>query len=137
MAKIICGFPGIGKSSIKNIGKVLDLDSSLYTKNSLFPANYIVDIVSAMDEYDYILVSTHDVLRKELQSMGISYTNVYPEIDLGEEYHDRYVQRGSPESFINFIDENWDDFIYELQYDDSEYVELESGQFLSDIIANI
>lgn len=137
MAKIICGFPGIGKSSIKNIDKVLDLDSSYYKKDILFPFNYIRDILDLMDEYDYILVSTHDVFRKELKTLGIKYTIVYPAITLCEEYRERYVQRGNPESFINFINEHWDDFIHNLQYDDSNCIVLESGQYLSDIIKNI
>ncbi|AFC21882.1 hypothetical protein GAP32_429 [Cronobacter phage vB_CsaM_GAP32] len=139
MAKIICGFPGIGKSTVvKNDSTVIDLDSAAYSKIKTFPLNYLTAILQAeADGYEYILISTHNSVRNMLKNMGMKYTNVYPEIDLGEEYIDRYRERGSPESFINFLEENWDDFIFELQYDESDYIELEPGQFLSDVIKNI
>lgn len=138
-AKIICGFPGIGKSTVvQNNDKVIDLDSSGYSKIQTFPLNYIQAIIDAEnDGYEYILISTHASVRNLLQTLGMKYTNVYPEIDLGEEYIERYRERGSPESFIHFLEENWDDFIFDLQYDESDYIELEPGQFLSDVLKNI
>lgn len=138
-AKIICGFPGIGKSTVvKNDSTVIDLDSAAYSKVQTFPLNYLQAIMQAeADGYEYILISTHESVRKMLQTVGMKYTNVYPEIDLGEEYIERYRERGSPESFIHFLEENWDDFIFELQYDESDYIELERGQFLSDVLKEI
>lgn len=138
-AKIICGFHGIGKSTaVQNNDNVIDLDSSGYSKIQTFPLNYIQAIVDAdNDGYEYILISTHASVRNLLQTLGMKYINVYPEIDLGEEYIERYRERGFPESFINFLEEHWDDFIFELQYDESDYIELEHGQFLSDVLKNI
>lgn len=138
-AKIICGFPGIGKSTVvQNDDTVLDLDSAPYSRIQTFPLNYLQAIIEAeQNGYEYILISTHESVRKLLQTVGMKYTNVYPTVDLGEEYIQRYRERGSPEAFINFLEENWDDFIFELQYDESDYIELEEGQFLSDVIKNI
>lgn len=138
-AKIICGFPGIGKSTVvQNDSTVIDLDSAAYSRNQTFPLNYLQAIIQAeKDGYEYILISTHESVRKMLQTVGMKYTNVYPTVDLGEEYIERYRERGSPEGFILYLEENWDDFIFELQYDESDYIELEPGQFLSDVLKNI
>lgn len=138
-AKIICGFPGIGKSTVvQNNSNVIDLDSAPYSRIQTFPLNYLQAILKAEEDgFEYILISTHTSVRNMLQNLGIKYTNVYPVVDLGEEYIERYRERGSPEGFINFLEENWDDFIFELQYDESDYIELEQGEFLSDVLKNI
>lgn len=138
-AKIVCGFPGIGKTTVvQNNDKVIDLDSFAYSRIQTFPLNYIKAIIDADNAgYEYILISTHGSVRKLLQTLGMKYTNVYPEVDLSEEYIKRYRERGSSESFINYLEENWDDFIFELQYDESDYIELEPDQFLSDVLKEI
>jgi hypothetical protein len=53
---------------------------------------------------------------------------------LKQEYIERYKQRGSSDSFINLISENWDNWITELENQKGcEHRQLESGQFMYSI----
>ncbi|WP_075810297.1 hypothetical protein [Clostridium perfringens] len=57
---------------------------------------------------------------------------VYPEIGAKEEYIERYRQRGNDEGFINFISNNWDKFIIDMQNEKFPHKkELEYWQYLS------
>ncbi|WJZ23543.1 AAA family ATPase [Listeria phage LIS04] len=133
-AKIIVGFPGVGKTHLANNCsdlKILDLDSSTYSKESSFPHNYILDIIKYSDSYDYILVSTHSAVRYELCSSRIPYILVYPKSDLLQEYLSRYKIRGSSLQFCKLVESNWMNFIEDLLEDSSPYrVALDSGEYL-------
>lgn len=136
MAKIISGFPGVGKSYLFNTGlKCTDSDSSKFPKNG-FPENYIEHIKGLLDkDLDYIFVSSHDVVRKALQEENLEYTLVYPNISLKESYIERYKKRGSPEAFVNMMENNWDSFISSCSQDPTKYHSvLMEGQYLSDVI---
>ena len=102
--QIISGFPGVGKSNFfkKSDLKVLDSDDSLFDKRD-FPDNYINHIKNFIGKVDYILISSHDVVRRALEEHNIEYVLVYPSIELKEEYLERYKNRGNEDSFIAFI----------------------------------
>jgi len=141
--KIICGFPGVGKTFFKeNNGNIniLDSDSSKFSwiekgiRNSQFPKNYIEHIKNSMYKFDIILVSTHKIVRDSLVNNGIKFLLVYPEIDLKEEYIERFKKRGSDTTFIRNLRDNWDGFIHDLENQTGcESVRLKSGWFLGDI----
>ncbi|WP_220456036.1 hypothetical protein [Priestia aryabhattai] len=144
--KIISGFPAIGKSFLfeNNHLKVLDSDSSLFSwiekgvRHPDFPSNYMDHIKENIGKADFILVSSHDVVRKALEDNDIHYTLVYPDISLKEEYIERYKSRGNDEKFISFIESNWNKFIDDIE--DEVFpakFKLESGEFLSDVIWEI
>lgn len=137
MTKVICGFPGVGKSTLFNSGiKCTDSDSSKFDKD-LFPGNYVDHIQALLDkgEVDYIFVSTHAVVRRELMKRGIPYTLVYPNIQLKEEYLERYRERGSPEAFISLMDKSWTTFVIECAEQVlCKRVVLQSGEYLSDVL---
>ena len=148
-AKIICGFPGVGKSWLFNtqadLGlKVLDSDSSKFSwispgeRNPEFPANYIEHIKSNLEFSDIIMVSTHKDVLNGLADAGIDAVLVYPERGLKEEYLQRYRDRGSNDSFVELISNNWDNFVGGLESDDrfSNHIVLTSGQYMRDAIAN-
>lgn len=118
---VIAGFPGVGKSHAKRVldgsGYVVsDSDSSHHSKNG-FPDNYIQHIQSLIDagEHDFIFVSSHDVVRMELQERNIDYVLVYPDKSLKAEYLRRYTERGSAGAFIDLLDENWDAWISQIE----------------------
>lgn len=150
MAKVISGFPGIGKSYLcKNTNlKVLDSDSSMFSwvkddngnntkeRNPEFPNNYIQHIKDNIDSCDIILVSSHKVVRDALKDNDIHYTLVYPAPWLRGEYIKRYTERGSDFDFIRFIHSHWDDFIEEIQNDDfpERIMLLSEDDTLKDII---
>lgn len=135
--QIISGFPGVGKSTyIKQCDDdaMLDSDSSKWGKDD-FPNNYVDYIDKMINEGKTILCSSHEEVRKELESRGFKYAIVYPDISLKDEYITRYTERGSPEGFLKLLDEQWDNFIKSCE--DSKAVKqyvLQSGEYMSDVL---
>lgn len=146
--KIIAAFPGTGKTHyFHNHSNCLDSDSSDYSwikdesgnntkeRNPDFPSNYIQHIKDNIGNVEYIFVSSHDVVRNALVEAGIYFYFVYPNIDLREEYLERFRLRNSPEGFINLLNLNWDNWIVACDAQRKcRHIELESGQFISDVI---
>jgi len=141
--KIVSGFPAVGKSVLtKNSHyKVLDSDSSQFSwikegeRHPDFPDNYMNHIKKNIGEVDYILVSSHDVVRQALEENNIEYNLIYPSIDLKEEYIKRFKSRGNDENFIKFIDSKWNDFINNIENETFPILlRLDSGEYLSDVL---
>lgn len=131
---IIAGFPGVGKSWLKDkLGEeVSDSDSSKFPKDE-FPQNYIDHIKSLQGKKKIILVSTHKDVLNKLEEEGISYILAYPKRELKEEYLERYKERGSPPQFIELLDKKWDSFIDDLeQANPTKRIILNKGEFLKD-----
>ena len=123
-AVVISGFPGIGKSYTamnEDSFKILDSDSSNFSwikigvRNPDFPNNYIEHIKLNMYKADIIFVSSHEEVRNALIKNGIDFTLVYPHKSLKNIYLARYEQRGSSKEFIEFISNNWDKFLDEIE----------------------
>jgi len=134
---VVSAFPGCGKSHLfRNKGekKILDSDSSTFDK-SQFPQNYIENIKSNIGEVDIILVSSHKEVRDALVNESISFTLVYPRKDIKDEYIQRYIDRGNDGKFVELLKQNWDNWTDELENQEGcEKIELESGQYLSNVI---
>lgn len=137
-AKMVCGFPGVGKSTLfkelKDSGtKVLDSDSSTFDK-AKFPGNYVKHIQDSLAKNFTVLGSSHDVVRDALIAEKIPFTLVYPAKTLKQEYLDRYDERGSPKAFIELLDGNWDKWVgqcEDLKHDLVTKVELKAGEYIS------
>lgn len=140
---MISGFPGVGKSTLSH-PEYKDLDSSLFDRQS-FPTNYIQAIHDQLFTLDdmYVGISCHvDLLRKlteyaDNEWYGADLVIVYPKYELKEEYLQRYRDRGSPEGFVKLMDEKWDAFSQDIRSHigpNVYHIELEAGQFLSDVI---
>lgn len=126
---VISGFPGVGKSYLFKNSEwdVLDSDSSNFSwvkdnegnntkeRNPEFPNNYIKHIKENIGKVDVIMVSSHQDVRRALEVKKVNYILVYPhnykDDTFKEWYIKRYYERGDDEKFIQFIRENWDDFI--------------------------
>lgn len=138
---IISAFPGVGKSFLfkesSNDYLISDSDSSKFPKDE-FPENYIDHIKSLIGEKDIILVSSHEEVRNALRADGIDFILVYPSLNCKGEYIKRYIERGSPNSFVTMMIENWEKFINQCknQLGCKKY-ELEPEEYLSDIIPQI
>lgn len=141
--KIISGFPAIGKSYLTQNTEliVLDSDSSNFSwikegeRHPDFPNNYIQHIKENIGKADYILVSSHDIVRKALKENNIEYILVYPSKELKGEYLERYQVRGNDEKFITFINSNWDKFIDDIESETfPRLLKLESREFLEDVL---
>lgn len=125
---IICGFPGIGKSSIaRTLPGIVDLESTPFNKNWKIYA----DVIEHMNKNGYtVLVSSHRELREELLNRNVNYFYVKPEKYLKEEYIERYKKRGNNKTFINQIKDNWDNYLKSLKGEN--VVELKSEEYLLD-----
>ena len=137
MTIVISAFPGTGKTYLKEQRTDLiiwDSDSSNFSKSPEFPQNYIDYIKLGIKlEKDIILVSSHKVVRDALVQAGIKFITVVPPIEAKEEYSQRYRERGSAESFIDLISNNWSDWLNEIYAKPGTYL-LFAGEYLSDII---
>lgn len=135
---LVAAFPGTGKTHFFNrcyTGIVLDSDSSLFHKDD-FPENYIKHIKACRDTATIMLLSSHKVVRDALVRESLDFTLVYPKECLKEEYLQRYKKRGSTEQFISMINNNWSNWLFDCHRQvGCNHIELESGQFLSDVIS--
>lgn len=134
---VFSGFPGVGKSTVFRSADglvVADSDSSTFDKAE-FPGNYLMHIQETRPKVDVLLVSSHNVVRDELEERGIPFHLVYPTVDQKDEYMARYKERGSPQPFLDLMDQNWEKFIGECaQQVGCTHVVLKPGQFLGDVI---
>lgn len=126
---VISAFPGVGKTYFmqnnKDI-KILDSDSSEYSHivnqqgqkviNPEWPKNYMDHLKKqiAKQEWDYILVSSHEVVRTKLARNFIEYYLVYPDEKLKKEYLKRYKDRGSDKNFIKLLNDNFQQWIEDM-----------------------
>jgi hypothetical protein len=103
-----------GNEIIKN------LDKTIKQKNPEFPNNYISHIKENIGNYKYIFVSSHEEVRNALKENGIKYYMIYPAKSKKQEFVERYIQRGSPEEFVNLIKENWNSWIGKIEGEKEE-----------------
>lgn len=148
-ATVICGFPGVGKSTYaSNKCNVDDAESSAFShvfdpdhpetreRNSEFPQNYISHIrrMAGTHGYEYVLVSSHKEVRQALRSAGVPYIVVVPKMELKDEYLKRYIKRGSPQPFVDLLYSKWREFLAEIEDEDAPIVHLDAGEYLADVL---
>jgi len=127
---IISAFPGCGKTTCTNTTKeftIMDSDSSDFSwikdengnntteRNPEFPQNYIRHIFENLGKFEVIFISSHKEVRDALLDLGVQFFLIYPNINLKDEWIYRFRNRGSSESFISKISENWDSYINEIE----------------------
>jgi len=140
--RIVSAFPGTGKTYYTNgdyvpQGFALDSDSSSFSKNELFPFNYIDHIRGKFEscEHKIIFVSTHKLVREAMRRDGLPFTLVYPMRGLRHEYIKRYYARGSSPEFIDLVNKNWDAWLFELEQEiGCEHIRLGKDEFISNKI---
>lgn len=146
---IICGFPAIGKTTFSNQRlDVLDLDSSQFNwitqnnaerkRNPDFPVNYIDAVEEHIGKFRYILISTHYLVRDELNKRNLPYVTIIPSLDCYWEYQERMKKRGDSEKMIYLVSYCWYDWITE-RYKEQFPIILQLGETLQngiDLIEN-
>lgn len=107
--KIICGFAGIGKSSLaRNRAGVVDLESTPFEKDW----DRYTKVAKHMADNGYtVLVSCHKELRQAFQEKGIPYILALPPKEKRIEYIKRYKERGNDEAFVKMMNQNWEKFL--------------------------
>ena len=139
---VVCGFPGVGKSHLSKQCRWHDSDSSKFSwlepkvRNPAFPANYTDHIRSLSG---VVLASSHLNVRDALFEAGIPFWLLYPTPDCKAEYLERYRRRGSPESFLELLDKNWDDWILGMDTEvrDAGRFLLRPGFYAADVSGSI
>lgn len=102
---IICGFPGVGKTTMAKISNWIDLESTPFEKNWLLYAN----VAKHMSNSGYtVMVSTHEEMLDALEQLEASYTVIVPPLADKATYRARYIQRGNDQAFIDNVMNNWD-----------------------------
>ncbi len=128
--RIISAFPGTGKSIFhkNNSTTTLDSDSSKFSwtyvngekeRHPAFPFNYINHIKKNIGRYEFIFVSSHEVVRKALLDNSIFFYWVCPDRDRKEEFIQRYKDRGNEEGFVKLLETKWNDWMAEFYLDSS------------------
>lgn len=127
---VVCGFPGVGKTTAADNKVMIDLESSDYhwimtpkgkVQHPEWPMNYVnlismlVNEVDGLDDYKdlkYIFTSTHKEVIKGLMDRKIPFVIIAPKNKL--RYIRRYQDRGSSEQFIKSIRDNWDTYMKDI-----------------------
>ena len=126
---MIMGFPGVGKTYIKESFKgtdikILDSDSSNFPKDD-FPANYFAYLESVYKDFDLIFISTHKDVREGIKKTYLvddCYICVcYPDKSLKKAWIERFRNRGNNETFCKLIEDHYDEWIDEIEADDTFY----------------
>lgn len=143
-AVVISGFAGIGKSGLKeNVPyydnlRIFDLSSSYFRKNPGWEKVYCDIVEGLSDKNDFIFISTHDVVIKEMIARGNDFYLVYPRKHCKDEYCERFIKRGNTKEYIDNFMKNWGRFIDTLDgVDYSKKITLRTGQYLSDVLSRL
>lgn len=138
---IISGFAGIGKSGLKdnvpyydNV-KIFDLSSTHFRKNPDWEKFYCDIVEVLVDNYDFVFISAHDIVIREMIRRGNDFYIIYPKRHCKEEYRERFLKRGDSPEYIDKFMRNWNCFIDMLDnIDYNKKITLRTGQYLSDIL---
>ena len=95
MGKIISGFSNIGKSSLGKYKDInyIDLDTCYFNKVDNWVGMYIECMLALKDKYDFVLITTHGEILKELNKRKIDYYLIFPKRKLKEEYKQRAIKK--------------------------------------------
>lgn len=104
-------------------------------RDPLYPENYIIDILRAEQEYDYVLIpTTMQVIPKLREEYGRKVVLCYPADELKEEYRERFAARGNGEDFLDLFIGTWDSFLEPVrEYQDAVHIVMGSGVYLTDL----
>lgn len=142
-AKIISGFPGVGKSTAIEFLKFFniecyDSDSSKFSwivsedgekeRNPNFVKDYVDHIKSLLDKDAFVFVSTHEDFLMALSKERIKFEIVYPSVFRKEEFAEIYEKRGN--AFGKIVIENWNTWINAFSQYSVPQVILVKGNFL-------
>ena len=81
-----------------------------------------------------LVIPTDGSILCRLEQDAVPYTVIYPARNLKEEYRQRYLARGNTESFLEVFIDGWDIWMDSVRNNHGSHIELQSGEFLSDVI---
>lgn len=145
---IICGYPGIGKTTAaRHSKKIIDIDSFNFShivdketgiaeNNKEFPINYInyIEKIVNKNKYDFILVSCHTSVRLELSKRKIPFVIVAPRRECLNDYLKRFLLRKENVDFIQKIYDSWNDWHDEILVSTHPVIYLEKDETIEDVL---
>ena len=94
---IYIGYQGVGKSSIAGKNNCIDLESGNFWVDNVRQDNWYViycNIAKHLSDQGFnVFLSSHKVLRDELNKRGIPFVCIYPSIALKDEWIKRLEER--------------------------------------------
>lgn len=94
---IYVGYQGIGKSSISGKNNCIDLESGNFWTDGNRANNWYkiyVNIAEHLSNQGYkVFMSSHKVIREELNNRGIEFTTIYPSLKLKDQWIKRLQER--------------------------------------------
>lgn len=145
---IVCGFPGVGKTTAEAKSRcVEDLESSGFQflfdpetgPTDIRVPEWVpkyVDFIEQRAEVfaGCLLVSCHKEVREELRRRGIPFVVVVPEHAAKDEYMARYLKRGNSALFIAKIYDNWNRWLVEIDQEPEPVIHLGVNQNIIDVL---
>jgi hypothetical protein len=142
LAKIIVGFPGIGKSFVSKdtSGAYTWLnihDEPGYAKGA--EGSFFTELLVLAQKPGIILLPAHRMVGNFLISQNLAFTSVFPRRQLKDDYLRRYRERGNSINFVKLVEKRWDSFVDNMWYPHGRcnHVELDEGQFLKDVLLRV
>lgn len=142
LAKIIVGFPGIGKSFVSN-----DLSGQLSWLNIQDEPGYAkgaedsfrAGLLVLAQQPGVLLLPAHRMIGNFLIQNNLVFTSVFPRRELKDEYLERYRRRGSSAAFVDRLEKRWNQYVDNMLFPRGmcNHVELEKGEFLKDVFLRI
>lgn len=131
--RVICGFPGIGKTWAAARLDAWDSDSSAWPRDHSWPDAYVRHVRT---RGPLVFCSTHAEVRAALCDAGVPFGVAYPERALLNEYLSRYKNRGSGPAFLRLLAMNWTNWLDQLEAEApvTERIVLGPGEFLLDAL---
>ena len=107
-------------------------------QNPDWPKNYFDALEKVKNKYDYSLISD-DICDEFLHRNKYEYWQVYPAIELKDEFLKRCANRGNNKQFIEWYTENWDKWHHQCKNDKlaTKHIELKSGEYLEDVLPGL
>ena len=132
MEEIICGFAGVGKSTLaKNVKGFVDLESTPFKKNW----DLYSDVAIHMANNGYkVMLSCHKELRDKLKEKGALYKVYTPTKEEKYSYLQKYKDRGNDEQFLKLFEANFEKFIDEIELTETNIFWLH-GRSLQDVLS--
>lgn len=135
---IVCGFFGIGKSSVNKYRpdiKFYDLDAKYFKKQPGWEKIYVDCAIALKKNYEIVCLKSSDKVMGQLKQMGENYYLVYPNRYSKRDFMERAIKNNYPREWIEDFFSNWERYIEEVEDEDcTNKIVLQSGEYLSDIL---
>lgn len=137
---IICGYAGVGKSTLaKGYVGIMDLESTPFEKDW---ERYAKCATYYHKQGYLVLVSCHKEIRESILSMLAGDTEgvytIVPNVADKELYRERYTRRGNTPEFIKVQMDNWEKWLDKGNAIEGErWIEMNSGEVLKDTLIRL